>query len=79
MYVEVRTNEYSFLGRPEKALDPLESGLQVVVNYRAWVLGTDLGPLQEQYALLLNHWATAPALLAGSFEGNFRGKFKGSF
>lgn len=42
VYATVCTHVCDFLRRPEKALDPLESGLQVVVDYPVWVLGTEL-------------------------------------
>lgn len=38
-------------GRQERALDPLELELQVVVIPLRWVLGTELRPSKEHYEL----------------------------
>jgi hypothetical protein len=36
----------------KRALDPLELELQMVVSCLVWMLGTKLGPLEEQPLLL---------------------------
>lgn len=46
------SNVWGFLGGLKKVLDPLELKLCVVVNHPIWVIGTELGLLEEQQALL---------------------------
>lgn len=36
----------------KRGSDVLEMDLQAVVNHSIWVLGTELGPLHERYALI---------------------------
>lgn len=40
------------LGRQQRVLDPLELELQVIDRHLTWLLGTELGMLQEQSEFL---------------------------
>lgn len=44
-------------------LDPMELGLQAVVNCFTWVLGTNSGPLQKQQSLLTTEHSLQPTPL----------------
>lgn len=44
-------------------LDPMELGLEAVVNYLTWVLGTNSGPLQIQQSLLTTEHSLQPTPL----------------
>lgn len=64
VYVCVRTLMYMCLcTQKPKGLDPLELGLKVFVSLLVWLLGINLGPLEEQCSHLSAELSLLPRAL----------------